>query len=91
MNVILTEEDYKKLLRQERQKDEPDHRKILYYKFKLGIMPVQKTEINTYFDQLEKYLHKVDVSIQEIHCDTFEEYLKNQDLPDIIINRHIFK
>jgi len=82
--------DYRKLLREERLKDEPDERKILYYKFKLGIMPVQLTEVNIYFDHLEKYLHKVNVSVQEIHCDTFDEYLRNQNLPDIVINKHIF-
>jgi len=82
--------DYRKLLREERRKEEPNDIKLLYYKYKLGIMPVQTTEVNTYFDKLERYLQKSKVTVEEIQCNNFEEYLKNIDLPDIIINQHIF-
>jgi hypothetical protein len=82
--------DYRKQLREERSKEDCDIMKVMYYKWKLGIMPVQKTEINTYFDRMERYYHSVNVSVCEIECKTFDEYLKSVDLPDIIINKHIF-
>ena len=82
--------DYKKLLRDERSKEESDEMRLLYYKYKLGIMPTQKTEVNTYFNIMENNLHKVDTIIEEISCNSFEEYLKNVDKEDIIINKHIY-
>mgnify|MGYP000937810881 FL=1 len=83
--------DYRKLLRNERAKEEPDEIKLLYFKYKLGIMPIQITETHTFFDQAEKYEQNVEQRVEEINCKTFAEFLKNQNRQDIIINHHIFE
>ena len=73
----LTEEEYRKLLRQERQKDEPDDDLLLWYKYKLGIMPVDVLETAVFITNKDKTANRYEQTVTEIECDTFEEYKKN--------------
>ena len=73
----LTEEEYRKLLRQERQKDEPDDDLLLWYKYKLGIMPVDVLETAVFITNKDKTANRYEQTVTEIECNSFEEYKKN--------------
>ena len=70
----LTEEEYRKLLRQERQKDEPDDDLLLWYKYKLGIMPVDVLETAVFITNKDEIANRYEQTVTEIECNTFEEY-----------------
>lgn len=67
--------DYQRLLGRENAKDNPDDMAILYYKYKLGIMPIQTTEVCVVFGG-QKRLQRHRVEVKELPCESFEEYLK---------------
>ena len=88
----LTMEEYRKLLNKERKTDEPDGELIDFYKFKLGIMPVQRIETELYFTKNSQNSYRITATATEIECNTFEEYLRNLNRDAIyqkeyIINR----
>lgn len=73
----LTDEEYRTLLSRERRKDELDEDLLLWYKYKLGIMPVDVLETAVFITNRDKTAHRYEQTVTEIECSTFDEYKKN--------------
>lgn len=73
----LTEEEYRTLLSRERRKDNPDDELLLWYKYKLGIMPVDVLETAVFITNKDEIANRYEATVTEIQCNTFDEYKKN--------------